>query len=102
MVNYCLYVPSATRAAEMTTDYNCYWATGEAKLANIGGVECDTIAEIQAAWALIGKPNNVAVLIPTKFCTTIKLSVRKSKINNGLPPLTKSEKRAFKPIAVKK
>lgn len=60
MTTYALDIPSASRAAGMTTDYNCYWATGDAMLANIGGVECNTIAEMQTAWALLGKPNNDA------------------------------------------
>ena len=60
MVQYCLYYPDPEDASEITTDYNCYWATGDAEIANIGGVECDTIEEVRNAWDLVGKPYNDA------------------------------------------
>jgi len=55
-----LFVLDATTAPTNTFDYNCYWAQNGAVLATIGGVQCDTLAEIQARWTALGRPDNDA------------------------------------------
>lgn len=56
--SYALYINDATTAATYYCDNNCYYKEGGGNLVNIGGTICQTIEEIQAAWAAIGRPEN--------------------------------------------
>jgi len=55
-----LRIEDSATATTHYVDYNCYWAKNGAGLANIGGTVCTTLAGIQAAWAVLGKPENDA------------------------------------------
>jgi hypothetical protein len=52
----CLSVPA--EAGDVYCDYNLYYNSGTGPLAIIYGTDCDTLAEIQAAWIAAGYPDN--------------------------------------------